>query len=78
MFLTEHFTPLTTSEEQQIGIVSDEGVADVWAAAKEKAICKVRKNKGRATGTMASIPDEKKVERTFWLRRPDGWVINRE
>ena len=64
-FVSEYFTPLTTFEEQQIGIVSDEGTADVWVVAREEAICKVRKKKGRATGTTASIPDEKGVERTF-------------
>ena len=77
-FLSEYFTPLTTSEEQQIGIVSDEDTDDVWVAAREEAICKVRKNEGRVTGTTASIPDEKEVERTFWLSRSDGWLINRK
>ena len=35
-FLTKYFTPLTTSEEQHIGIVSDEDAVDVWAVAKEE------------------------------------------
>ena len=27
---------------------------------------------------MGTELDEKEVEKTFWLSRPDGWVINRK
>ena len=55
-----------------VGIVSDEDAAEVWAAASEEAINKVRKKKARSAGAEPYILDEKKVERTFWLSRPDG------
>ena len=25
-----------------------------------------------------ALSDEKEVEKTFWLNRPDGWVINKK
>ncbi len=31
-----------------------------------------------AKGAEAHCPDVKKVEKTFWLSRPDGWVINKK
>jgi hypothetical protein len=27
---------------------------------------------------IGKLPDEKDVEKTFWLTRPDGWVINKK
>ena len=53
-------------------ITSDEDTTEVWVVTREKTINKVRKNKGRTTGTEVSTPDEKEIERT------DGWVINRK
>jgi hypothetical protein len=47
-------------------------------AAKSEAISKVRRTKGGAKGAEAHCPDEKEVETTFWLSRPDGWVINKK
>ncbi len=29
-------------------------------------------------GTEEHCPGEKEVEKTFWLSRPDGWVINKK
>jgi hypothetical protein len=72
MFLIEYFTPLTLGEQPK-GSPSDEDAAEVWAAAREEAITKVKKLKGGATGVET---DEKEVERSFWMRRPDGWGIN--
>ncbi len=36
------------------------------------------KNEGRGEWAGAHCPDEKEVEKTFWLGRPDGWVINKK
>ena len=76
-FLIEYFTPLTLGEKHQ-GVLSDEVVTEVWLASKSEAISKVRKMKGGAKGAEAPNPDEKEVEKTFWLSRPDGWVINKK
>ena len=76
-FLIEYFTPLTLGEQHQ-GVLSDEDVTEVWLTAKSEAISKVRKMKGGAKGAEAPNPDEKEVEKTFWLSRPDGWVINKK
>ena len=76
-FLIEYFTPVTLGEQHQ-GALSDEDVAEVWLAAKSEAISKVRRTKGGAKGAEAHCPDEKEVEKTFWLSRPDGWVINKK
>ena len=76
-FLIEYFTPLTLGEQHQ-GALSDEDVAEVWLAAKSEAISKVRRTKGGAKGAEAHCPDVKEVEKTFWLSRPDGWVINKK
>ena len=76
-FLIEYFTPVTLGEQHQ-GALSDEDVAEVWLAAKSEAISKVRRTKGGAKGAEAHCPDVKEVEKTFWLSRPDGWVINKK
>jgi hypothetical protein len=38
----------------------------------------VRRTKGGAKGAEAHCPDVKEVEKTFWLIRPDDWVINKK
>jgi hypothetical protein len=38
----------------------------------------VRRTKGGAKGAEVHCPDEKEVEKTFWLSRLDGWVINKK
>ena len=43
-----------------------------------EAIRKVRKMKGGVKGAEAPNPDEKEVEKTFLLSRPDGWVVNKK
>ena len=53
-------------------------MTEVWSAAKSEEITKVRKLKGGAKGAEGPNPDEKEVEKTFWLSRPDGWVINKK
>jgi hypothetical protein len=76
-FLIEYFTPLTLGEQHQ-GALADKDVAEVWLAAKSEAISKVRRTKGGAKGAEAHCPDEKEMEKTFRLSRPDGWVINKK
>ena len=61
-----------------IRALSDKDVTEVWAAAKLEAILKVRKMKGGVKGAEAHNPDEKEVEKTFWLSRSDGWVVNKK
>jgi hypothetical protein len=53
-------------------------VTEVWLAAKSEAISKVRKRQGGGNRNRRPSPDEKEVENTFWLSRPDGWVINKK
>ena len=74
--MLEYFTPLTL--DIQTGVVSTEDTAEIWEAAKEYAIEKVRGNKNRATSAKSPLVDEKEVEKSFRLSRPDGWVINRK
>ncbi len=78
-FLIEYFTPFALGE-QHLGTLSDEDVTEalVWLAAKSEAISKVRRTKGEVKGAEAHISDEKEVQKTFWLSRPDGWVINKK
>jgi hypothetical protein len=38
----------------------------------------LRKLKVGAKGAEAPNPDEEEVEKTFWLSRPDSFVINRK
>ena len=76
-FLIEYFTPLTMGKEHQ-GTLSDEDVTEVWTEEKLEAIRKVRKMKNGVKGAEAPNPDEKEVEKTFWLSRPDGWVVNKK
>ena len=74
---THSFTPLTLGVQHQ-GALSDEDVTEVWLAVKSEAINKVRRTKDGTKGAAAHCPDEKEVEKTFWLSRPDGWVINKK
>jgi hypothetical protein len=38
---------------------------------------KDRRNKNKTSGEDSMI-DVREVERSFWLSRPDGWVVNRK
>ena len=64
--------------QQHQGALSDEDVTEVWSAAKSEAIRKAERTKDGAKGAEAHRPDEKEVEKTFWLSRTDGWVINKK
>ena len=51
---------------------------EIWEAVKEVAIEKVRRNKDRTSGGDSTVIDVGEVEKSFWLSRPDGWVVNRK
>jgi hypothetical protein len=75
-FVSEYFTSLTL--DTRSSVVSTEDTDEIWKAAKEEAMEKV---KGRANWQVrADSPrvDEAEVEKSFWLTRPDDWVINRK
>ena len=74
--MSEHFTPLTL--DTKTGEVSDEDTSEIWEAAKEVAIEKVRRNKDRTSGGDSTVIDVGEVEKSFWLSRPDGWVVKRK
>jgi hypothetical protein len=42
----------------------------------EEGIEKVRGREKRSVGSHSSMTDETEVEKSFWFRRPDDWVIN--
>ena len=57
---------------------ADEDATEVRETAREEARNKSRKYRGRTIGAESRVPDEKEVDRTFFLSRPNGWVINRK
>jgi hypothetical protein len=75
-FVSEFFTPLTL--DSNTGVISDEDTSEIWGAAKETAIEKARRNKNKTSGEDSTMIDVREVERSFWLSRPDGWVVNRK
>jgi hypothetical protein len=75
-FVSEYFIPLTL--DLKTGMVSTEDTGEIWETAKEESMEKVR---GRTTWTTRSdspMTDETEVEKSFWLNRSDGWVVNRK
>ncbi len=75
-FVLEHFMQLTLGVKKVV--VSDEDTAEIWEAAKKEAIEKVRGNKNRSARADSPMIDEAEVEKSFWLRKSDGWVVNRK
>ena len=45
--------------------------------ARETVIEKVRGWMNRSGRADSPMVDEAEVEKSFWLNRPDGWVMNR-
>jgi hypothetical protein len=74
--LSEYFTPLTL--DTNTGVVSDEDTVEIWETVKEVVIEKVRRNQDRTSGGDLTVIDVGEVEKSFWLSRPDGWVVNRK
>ena len=75
-FVLEFFTPFTLDSDT--GVISDEDTAEIWGAAMEVAMEKARRNKNKTSGEDSTMIDAREVERSFWLSRPDGWVVNRK
>ena len=75
-FVSEYFTPLTL--DTKTGVVSDEDTSEIWETVKEVVIEKVGRNKDRTSGGYSTVIDVVEVEKSFWLSRPDGWVVNRK
>ena len=73
-FVSEYFTPLTLDTNTEV--ISDEDTVEIWGSVKELAIEKVRRNKNRTSGGNSTVIDVGEVERSFWISRPDGWVVN--
>ena len=74
--MSEHFTPLTL--DFSTGVISDKDTDEIWETTKEVVIEKVRRNKNRTSGGDSLLVDEEEVEKSFWLSRPDDWVVNRK
>ena len=75
-FVSEHFTPLTF--DVQTGVVSDEDTNEIWETVKKETIEKVRGNKNGSGRADSPMTGEKEVEKSFWISRPDGWVVNKK
>jgi hypothetical protein len=73
-FVSEYFTPLTLDTNT----ISDEDTSEIWGAVREVSIEKVRRNKDRTSGGDSTVIDVGEVERSFWISRPDGWVVNKK
>ena len=75
-FVSEYFTPLTL--DFRTGMVSTEDTDEIWKTTKEEAMEKVKGRVNRRVRANSPLVDEAEVEKSFWLSRPDGWVINRK
>ena len=75
-FVSEYFTPLTF--DIKTGVISVEDLVEIWETVKEAVMEKVRRNKSRSSGGDSIPIDEEEVKKSFWISRPDGWVVNRK
>ena len=75
-FVLEFFTPFTLDSDT--GVISDEDTSEIWGAAMEVAMEKARRNKNKTSSEDSTMIEAREVERSFWLSRPDGWVVNRK
>jgi hypothetical protein len=72
--VSTYFTPLTLDSRSDV--VSTEDTEEIWKEAKEEAMEKAKEKANRQVRVDSSMVDEEEVEKSFWLSRPDGWVIN--
>ena len=72
-FVPEYFTPLTL--DSRTGVVSTEDTVEIWEVVREEMVKKVREGARGSKGTDSPMTDETETEKSFWLRRSDGWVI---
>jgi hypothetical protein len=75
-FVSEYVTPLTL--DLQTGVTSTEDTDEIWEAVKEEAMEKANGRTDRRARADSPMIDEAEVEKSFWLSRQDGWVINRK
>jgi hypothetical protein len=75
-FVSEYFTPLTL--DSWSGVVSTEDTDKIWKVVKEEGMEKVKGRANRLVGVESTVVEETEVEKSFWISRPDGWVINRK
>ncbi len=84
-FVSEYFTSLTL--DSWSGVVSTEDTDEIWKTAKEEgegqrkgeqAMEKVKGRTNRLVGTESPMVEEPEVEKSFWLIRPDDWVIDKQ
>jgi hypothetical protein len=68
----EYFTPLTLG--LQTGVVSTEDTEEIWEAAKEEAMEKIKGRETRRARADSPMVVETEVEKSFWLSRSDGWA----
>jgi hypothetical protein len=59
-------------------VVSTEDTDEIWEAVKEEAMEKIKGRETRRARADSPMVVETEVEKSFWLNRPDGWVINRK
>jgi hypothetical protein len=75
-FVSEFFTSLTL--DLQTVVVSTEDTDEIWESAKEEAMEKINGREISRAGADSPMVVETEVEKSFWLSRTDGWVINRK
>jgi hypothetical protein len=73
-FVSTYFTPLTLDSRSDV--VSTEDTEEIWKEAKEETMEKAKGKANRQVRTDSSMVNETEVEKSFWLSRPDDWVIN--
>ena len=59
-------------------MVSTEDIEEIWETVKEETMEKVKGRANIPTRTDSPMVDESEVEKSFWISRPDVWVINRK
>jgi hypothetical protein len=57
---------------------STEDTDEIWKVVKEEVMEKVKGRANSLSRTDSPMVEEVEVEKSFWLSRPDGWVINRK
>ncbi len=72
--MSTYFTPFTLDSRSDV--VSTEDTEEIWKEAKEEEMEEVKGKANSQVRVDSSMVDETEVEKSFWLSRPDGWVIN--
>ncbi len=59
-------------------MVSTEDTDEIWETVKEEVMEKINGRVNRRARSDSPMVDEEEVEKSFWISRPDDWVINRK